>query len=167
MKKKSNWWIYIVAAVGVLYIIGRPKSNEDASSITKITDSYSKPLISIKEVAGKNRTDVNKVLGNGKFMTNWKDEKSGCTQCPKYVYKNDSLEIIYIGGKADRITLNNLKDYKFNDSFVEVLGLSPAKPGFANENVKRWYGLDNLKEVMIFNDGSGNVDYALVKTKAD
>jgi hypothetical protein len=87
--------------------------------------------------------------------------------CPKYTYKGDSVEVIYIKGKADRITINGLSNYQFAYGVVQGLGLSPKEPVFFDGNTMRWYDYEGLKEIMAFNDGGGKVDYMLIKTKAE
>lgn len=167
-KKNSRKWTLIACCMASLYSCNSANTASEATTVTS-PDQVVKAnaILPIKQVAGLSRKQVEQVLGRGAFASNWKDSRAGCVACPKYTYKGDSVEVIYIKGKADRITLNGLANYDFAYGVVQGLGLSPKEPVFFDGNVMRWYDYEGLKEIMAFNNGGGKVDYMLIKTKAE
>ncbi|GAB3767403.1 hypothetical protein GCM10028818_00060 [Spirosoma horti] len=165
-KKSSKWWIWLIGVIVVLYIIGYLSNNDPVN--TSVNDSKPlKPSLKLNVVANHSIANVRKELGKGVFLRNWKDRRSGCKACPIYSYRDDSLEVIYINGKADRITLNHLDDYNFDEKFITTLGLPFKTADFKNADVMRWYNYQGFREIMAFNNGNGQIHYSLVKTNAE
>ncbi|MCX6216593.1 hypothetical protein [Spirosoma sp.] len=158
-KSSRKWILYSIGVVMFLYVLGNLFASNDPKPL--------KPVLALEHIANHSIEEVQKEVGKGEFKLNWKDKKAGCLTCPKYTYKDDSLEVIYIDGKADRITLNHLQAYPFNDYFITALGLPYKEADFKNESVIRWYNYQGFKEIMTFNDGNGQVHYGLIKTHAD
>lgn len=164
MSNSSKKWLWIAGIVAVIYVIGRSGTENSGQDSTVIKANA---IIPLRQIAGKSRNEVEKIVGKGKFVKNWKDKRAGCVKCPKYFYRGDTLEIIYIDGKADRITINNPAGYSFNEDLTAALGLPSMAPSFNNGDVMRWYGYENLREVMAAGDGHGNINFVLVKAIAD
>ncbi|WP_159469474.1 hypothetical protein [Dyadobacter sp. 3J3] len=125
-----------------------------------------KALFSIKEISGKSITDVEKIFGKGHLESKWKDKKSGCKACPKYLYQGGKYEVIFIDKVADRITINKLNDYEFtNKAIMGIIGLSEATPSFQTDFVKRWNFHGGYREIMAFEE-KNKVNYILILSKA-
>jgi hypothetical protein len=77
-------------------------------------------------------------------------------------YRKRNVEILYISGKADWITVEGLKDTAFEPEALRSLGLSVKEPDVRDEKSMLWKDLDGLKEVTIFNT-RGMVDHAYIK----
>lgn len=167
-KKNSSKWVWVVGGLVAISGISFLTTNNESTVVTNNAPIVkANDILPIKQIAGQSRKQVEQVLGKGAFASNWKDSRAGCKACPKYLYRKDSVEVIYIGGKADRITVNGLAGYQFAPAVSQGLGLSPEQPGFSNSDVMRWYNYEGLREVMAFNDGQGKVNYMLIKTKAE
>lgn len=173
-KKIPTWAIVLLGLMGLSIIMNlfnsksKPQiaDNESISADTANLDKI-KPVFDLKSIANKTQKEVAEVLGKGTFEKNWKDAKAGCTACPKYTYQKEAYEVIFINGKADRIVINNLKPYECNDTAITLLGLKSTTPSFANAGlVYRWKEIEGFREVSIFDDGSGKINYALIQTNA-
>jgi len=123
-------------------------------------------VINIKNIAGKSKLDVDKILGRPDNVEPFKESSTPCknTPCEKAYYQKDKFEIIFIDGKADWITVNDLSQYDFDEENIELLGLSIATPDFKNpQDVIRWKNIENINEINIFNNGSNKISYAYIK----
>lgn len=113
------------------------------------------PLFDITAVAGKYEKEVAKVLG----------KPSTCSKSkygPKCEYRDGQLEVVFIKGQADWITVNGLGRVPFNDAAITMLGLAQSPPTVAMPVVKRWGNIQGLLSVSVFK-GSQGCDYAYVK----
>jgi hypothetical protein len=127
-------------------------------------------VIDLKQVAGKNKSEVDKILGKPDKVEPFKESSTSCKNlpCEKAYYQKDKFEIIFINGKADWITVNNLSEYDFDEDNIEILGLSISEPDFNNpQSVIRWEHIENINEVNIFNDGSNKISYAYIKVATE
>ena len=124
-------------------------------------------VIQIRELSGKTVENVESIIGKGKLESKWKDERAGCIDCPKCVYKNGSIEVIYIKGVADRITLTGLSQYNYPQGGLQALGIDSTNAEFSNDIVTRWRSVPGFLEISAFNGLNNKVDYVLVKTKAE
>jgi len=77
------------------------------------------------------------------------------------------IEIVFIGGKADWITINALSKLDFSPGALESFGFAQASPTFRNDNVMRWTNLEGLHEVSLFPGSGGKSDYLYVKAVTD
>ncbi len=96
--------------------------------------------------------NVEKILGN--YSHKEEIKPSGVPTdykiCEKAYYVNKSIEIAYIDGKADWITINNPQNAVFDKSILLQLGLEKIEPTFANDNVVRWNNIPPFQEIAIF-----------------
>ena len=156
----SLWMKLLIGAAAMVVVL----------NIISFLIEESKPipaLIQIKEVSGRTESDVAKILGKGKFEEKWKNERAGCTVCPKYSYQDGKYEVIFINDVADRITVNNLDNYDYKDKIIMgLLGLSDTTPTTQTNLVKRWNSYEGFREIMAFNK-NGKVDYVVVLSKAE
>jgi hypothetical protein len=116
---------------------------------------FADPVVDIPKIAGKEPAAVEKLLGK---PTEGDKTKYGKT----LVYQNGKVEVVYIKGKADWITVNDLKDVTFDETATKALGVEAAKPSFKGPSVIRWEPAGKLTSVAVF-ELDGKVDYAYVK----
>jgi len=116
---------------------------------------FADPVVDIPKIAGKEPAAVEKVLGK---PTEGEKTNYGKT----LVYQKGKVEIVYIKGKADWITVNDLKDVTFDETATKTLGIEAAKPTFKGPMVIRWEPAGKLASVAVF-ELDGKVDYAYVK----
>jgi len=117
--------------------------------------ALSSSLIDVSKIAGKNQTQVDKILGE---PTNCVKSKYG----QKCSYSLAETEIVFINSKADWITVEGIDNIPFNQNALKNIGLSPVKPSFNNNFTLHWLSIQGLKEVSIFK-GATNSDYAYIK----
>ncbi|MCE7061228.1 hypothetical protein [Dyadobacter sp. CY343] len=129
-------------------------------------DSDYGKVIAVDSVANKSKNEVDNLLGASDDQKPWTDKESGCKSCPVAFYKNGVVEVIYIKGKADRITVNKVK-YPFEQSIIlGAIGLKETDPSFKNSNVMRWSNIPGFKEISAFN-ANDQIDYILIKTNTN
>lgn len=127
-----------------------------------------KAAYKLSELSGKKQDEVSKLYGKGTKMGIWKDARAGCVDCPKMSYKSDSVEVIFINGKSDRITLNHLQKYDFTDEVIlGLLDLPVATPTFDNKSgTKRWDQYHGYRSISAFGE-KGKIDYILILSLAE
>jgi len=122
--------------------------------------------IDLGKVAMRSEQEVEAVLGKGKLDSYYKDDKAGCEKCPKMIYKEGKFEIIFINEIADRIMINNLSDFDFEDRVI--LGLldlkNNIKPVLDLDEVKRWDNYEKYSQIAAFAK-DGKIEYILIKSK--
>ena len=122
--------------------------------------------IDLSKVAMRSEQEVEAVLGKGKLDSYYKDDKANCEKCPKMIYKEGKVEIIFINEIADRIMINNLSDFDFEDRVI--LGLldlkDNIKPVLDNDEVKRWDNYEKYSQIAAFAK-DGKIEYILIKAK--
>lgn len=113
------------------------------------------PIIEATRVAGSSQEQVAKLLGT----------PGSCNKTkygPKCDYKNGQIEIVFIKGRADWITINGLEKLPFNEDALRALGLAASAPSVVMPIVKRWSNVQGLMEISLFRGGTGS-DYAYIK----
>ncbi|MYM34621.1 hypothetical protein GTP38_09745 [Duganella sp. FT94W] len=113
------------------------------------------PEVNVLHLAGKSQTQVSNEL---KSSSKCKSGKYGIS-C---VYSKDKIEIVFINGRADWITVNDLEHIPYDDAALLKLGLPKAQPTFKSAQVIRWSKMKGFREISIFKGRSG-VDYAYIK----
>ncbi len=113
------------------------------------------PVLDVQTIAGKAPADVTKVLGKPA-----QEEKT--KYGPKLSYSDSKIEVVFINGKADWITISGMSSVPFDANAIEALGLKPAAPTFTSAFVIRWepHAIYNSVSVFALN---GKVDYAYIK----
>jgi hypothetical protein len=108
--------------------------------------------------AGKTKQQVENSLGRSQSC---EKIKYGL----KCLYENKSVEVVYIGGIADWISVHP-KNQLFSPSSVSAIGLPNVQPTFSNEHVIRWEGVyPGLLSVSAFPGEGWKVWYFYVKAK--
>lgn len=160
-KKWYNWRIIVLAiivvAIFIKFFVLEEKEKNDAPLIVELD---------LNNVARRTVQEVEAVLGKGKLDSYYRDETIGCEKCPKMIYKEGKIEIIFVDEAADRITLKNLSDFEFDDRVI--LGLlnfkSDTKPTLDQPTVKRWDNFEKYSQIAAFSKGN-EIDYIAVKTR--
>lgn len=117
-------------------------------------------MIDVASIMGKPRKGAEKVLGP---PVNCEQSKRG-PKCNYEAQGKPPVEIVYIKGKADWITVSGLGDVPFSARALPYLGFaSSPDPSVANDNVIRYTNIEGAVEVSLFPDGK-KVDYAYIKT---
>lgn len=116
---------------------------------------FAAPVVELSQIAGKAKGDVAKVLGEPDSVS---QTKSG----EKAHYKKGDIEIVFVNGKADWITVSAMGDVPFSPAALTVLGLKESPPSFKNANVIRWQGIPGFVEIAVF-PGHKNCDYAYIE----
>ena len=114
------------------------------------------PILDIRTIAGKAAADVSKVLGK---PTGQEKTKYG----PKSIYKDGKIEVVFINGKADWITVSGMSNVPFDANAIEALGLPPETPDLRNAIVVAWEPHSLYYSVLIFSDTKGKVFYAYIR----
>jgi hypothetical protein len=119
------------------------------------TDTGNVPVIfDVKTVVLKTTAEVTKLLGKP-------SETEKTKYGTKYIYKTPDIEIHFMKGKANYITVNGLDAIPFGPAAIQALGFPASKPSFANEQITmRWEPASpTIKRVQI-NRGQQNCDFA-------
>jgi hypothetical protein len=161
-RKWANWkfiaFILILIAIFIKFFVLEER-DENATVVVELD---------LAQVAFRNQKEVEAVLGKGKLDSYYKDEKAGCDKCPKLIYRDGKVEIIFINEIADRITLKNLSDFEFDNRVI--LGLLNLKenidPNVDEDGLKRWDNYEKYSQIAAFSSGS-NIDYILIKSKTE
>ncbi|KAF2338546.1 hypothetical protein [Flavobacterium tistrianum] len=127
-------------------------------------------IIDIKKIVGKNREEIDKILGKSDKVEPFSESSTPCKNipCEKAFYQKDKFEIIFIDGKSDWITINDLSQYDFSEDNIEILGLPYSVPDFNNpRDLIRWKNIEGINEINIFNNGSDKISYAYIKVKTE
>nr|VFK18224.1 MAG: hypothetical protein BECKLFY1418C_GA0070996_10408 [Candidatus Kentron sp. LFY] len=113
-------------------------------------------IVDITKIAGKSKHQVDELLGKHTTCENIKYGE-------KCYYEKGKTEIVFIDGKADWITVNDMGYAPYSSKALEYLGISQRKPYFeSKENGIRWNNIHGLREVLISPSGS-YIFYAYIK----
>ena len=119
--------------------------------------TFAEPIVDIRRIVGKPEAEVSKVLGPSAKCEKIKQGK-------KCAYRNGHLEVVFIGGKADWMTINGLSQTRFSPSALTAIGLEEREPTVRTPFLMRWEPTQGFKSVSIFKGKTG-VEYAYVKSK--
>ncbi|GAA4028758.1 hypothetical protein GCM10022409_11070 [Hymenobacter glaciei] len=124
-------------------------------------------LINISDIAGKSLAGVEKKLGKPDNVEKARPSGTPCTngECKKAFFQGGHYEVLFINGKADWITINNVSGFDLNSGSIKLLGLPSVQPAFTSSSVVRWTNIKGIKEISFFNNGSDKIDYIYIKVK--
>lgn len=125
--------------------------------IVTSTVAQASSVVDIPKIAGQSMKQVSELL---RAKPTCAKNKHG-TKCD---YNDGRIEIIFIDGKADWITVNGLEQVPFTDAGIIRLGFSEKSPAFRSPVAMRWNGLPGVLEVSMFK-GQIGTDYAYIKVK--
>lgn len=160
---KSKWanWKLIALVIILLAIFIKFYVLKDRGENATVTVE-----MDLEQVAFRNQEEIEAILGKGKLDSYYSDAEANCEKCPKMIYRDGKIEIIFINEMADRITIKNLSEFDFENRVVlGLLGLKDnIKPVVDNDNLKQWDHYQKYSQVAAFGK-NGKVDYILVKSK--
>jgi hypothetical protein len=126
------------------------------------------PLVGLATARAASLPDVTTIAGKTMSQVAQHLGKPGpCSKAkhgPTCKYRDGQVEVVFIDGKADWITINGLEGVPFSDQALQAIGLVPKLPSFSTSSVKRWTSIQGLSEVSVFK-GQVNADYAYVKVR--
>lgn len=128
-----------------------------ALAIITSTVAQASSVVAIPKIAGQSMKQVSELLSAKPTCAK---NKRG-TKCD---YRDGRIEIIFIDGKANWITVNGLEQIPFTDAGIARLGFIEKSPAFRSPMVMRWNGLPGVLEVSMFKGQTGT-DYAYIKVK--
>lgn len=128
-------------------------------------NSKQENIIDIRTIVGKTETEIEKILGKAERSEKVSPSVTPCknTPCKKKFYKKNKFEIVYIDGKSDWITINDVSNFTFNAENIILLGLSSTTPSAENSNAIQWNDIENINEINFFNNGEDKIDYIYIK----
>jgi hypothetical protein len=94
--------IYLFFGLFIFSLLGCSNSTNSTSK-----EPDSEKIIDILLIAGKPLKEVEKVLGKSQFVEKIKDRKANCGDCPKYSFDSGKVNIVFINGISDWITIND------------------------------------------------------------
>jgi hypothetical protein len=174
--KKHFLFISCLALTTIIYSCGEATVETEKPTETvseqPAADKTAAPktIIDLNSIAGKSAADVEKVLGKAESTDKAKPSGTPCedSPCDKSSYQSGKYEIVFINGKADWITINNLSDYTLDVNAVELLGLPSTSPVFDNPtSVIRWEGVNDIAKISFFSNGAGKISYADIKVATE
>lgn len=120
--------------------------------------SHAEVIVDLPAIAGKSAIEVARMLGqpSGQEKT-----KHG----PKMLYRAGKVEVVFINGKADWITVSELGAHAFGAETLAQLGLKPVPPTFQSSFELRWEPCGPFQSVSLF-AANGQADYAYIKTSS-
>lgn len=159
--------LLIIALVAIwLTGCGNSRTSSTASSLpaqkTTGTQLQQGVLLDVLSVAGKPQAQVDALLGTPSSSKSVNPSGTNCP-CPEITYRDDGIEIIYIDGVANWITINDTADLRFEKESLSRLGLPVADPSYASRETMRWDHLAGIRQIEFFPDGGG-LFYIFIKT---
>lgn len=121
-------------------------------------------VLDLAQVAGKPKPAVEKVLGKADSCEAISPSRVG--KVPKCTFQGGKVEVVFIDGKADWITVY-APGVSFDQGAVAALGLPAGKPDFSNAFTMRWKGIGGYREVAAFPGAGNEVDYLYVRVATD
>ena len=120
-------------------------------------------VVNVPEIAGKSEAEVAQILGEPTERSTTKND--GKTY-PDLFYQNGKVEVVYVDGKAEWISVMDLQTLPFGTEALPALGITDAgEPSFANRHVIRWQGRQYppLEGVHLFPDQGGQLGHAYIQ----
>jgi uncharacterized protein YcfL len=124
-----------------------------------------KNIIDVKTIIGKTESEIEKILGKAENSEKVSPSNTPCKDipCEKKFYQKNKFEIVFIDGKSDWITINNISNFDFNSENITLLGLSSTVPSFENTISIKWNDIENINDVTFFNNGENKIEYIYIK----
>ncbi len=142
---KSSWLALVQARITKETLSQLPQDNSEIEIV-----------IDLKAIAGKSIAEVNSLLGQPQSSKTVKQGK-------KKVYKDEKIEIVFINGKADWITVNDFSGVKFSPGALKAFGLPYKSPSYATKTILKWESLEGYNSINLFGLEGGECDYLYIK----
>jgi hypothetical protein len=126
-----------------------------AAAFESLDAASSAPVVKIPEIAGKSAEQLRALLGPPEYCES-SLYSSRCSYAP------GRTEVVFIDGKADWITVNELGETPLGPQALRRLGLPPSAPQLSAAGQLAWTGLAGLKQLSLIGEGD-RLEYARVK----
>lgn len=123
------------------------------------TQTAQAPLLNIATIASKTPEEVATQLGKA---TEMEPIKINGKNHQKFTYKDEAVEIVFINGKADWITIT-LNHGTFNKTALGILTLPIVEPTTNSPNVLRWKNHEGINSIALFPKDQNSIDYFYIK----
>jgi hypothetical protein len=121
-------------------------------------------ILDLKEISGRSFNQITPILGKpDREPVKPSNLPVDISQSKKYCFKDRRIEIVFIDGIADWITIND-PAIPFEASSLQELGLDIEPPSFKTHYIMRWKNLNPFTEITFFSRADNVVDYILVKS---
>jgi hypothetical protein len=122
-------------------------------------------ILDLKEISGRSFNQIVPILGKPDQTEPLKPSNVpvDISQSQKFSFKERKIEIVFIDGIADWITINDPAIPFEVESLIE-LGLDLEPPSFKTHYIMRWKNLNPFTEITFFSRTQNIVDYILVKS---
>ncbi|RBN50914.1 hypothetical protein [Flavobacterium psychrolimnae] len=149
----------ITLLISVLFLVSCGNSK------TENENDSNKNIIDVKTIIGKTESEIEKILGKSENSEQVSPSNTPCKDipCEKKFYQKNKFEIVFIDGKSDWITINNISNFDFNSENITLLGLSSTVPNFENTISIKWNDIENINDVTFFNNGENKIEYIYIK----
>ena len=151
--------------VAALLLAACSSSNQHSTKIEQQQPRHTHGFkMEIAKIAGKTPEVVAQVLGQPSSEEIIKNKGE---VLPKKIYDNGDVEVVYVNGVADWITVYGHGDISYGPEALTQFGLTNLPPTFSNPVATiRWSNLPGFKEVNLFPGQQNKCFYAyfLVKT---
>lgn len=177
-KRPISPWIAVGAAILLVWALaglfdsGPPDAAPDGAE--PAVPAPAGVVIDVPALAGQTPERVAALLGP---PTETGTTRADGTDYPSHDYRGGQVEITYIGGRAEWITVNWLGALPFGPDALPSLGLhergsfdgEPVAPTSAGATAVHWEdgAYPGFLEVHIFRDPAGGIEYALFRVSRD
>ncbi|MDQ6829722.1 MAG: hypothetical protein M3081_12745 [Gemmatimonadota bacterium] len=86
---------------------------------------------------------------------------------PANFYKNGQIQIVYVDGKADWITIFRLSALPYGQQSIKALNLPVSPPVVNTADVIKWQDVNGIKEISLYPEKSGKLDYASILVRTE
>ncbi|WP_293000096.1 hypothetical protein [Nevskia sp.] len=129
-----------------------------ASAFESLDPKSTAPLFRMADVAGKTEDELRAALGPPESC----ETTLYSRRCR---YSPGNTEVVFIDGKADWLTVNELGETPFDDALLGRIGLPSSRARNTDSGDKRWTGVSGLREVTA-HGSDGRVAYIRIKVKS-
>jgi hypothetical protein len=161
--------IAIVVLMGICSGILSESNDGPADSVASDPGSAPSPptvIVDLPALAGAEPDSVNSILGNpfdfGPIPEGAMQGLYRPPDMPDSLLSGASIEVAFVNGRADWITIKGQKEMRFSPAVLHQLNLDSASPSFRNEHVIAWTGIKGFREIRVFPDQHGGIDFVYV-----
>ena len=167
--KDESFSLMVILAGSLFIACGGSASIESIEESPEIIEEVAQPveepsqpapLVDLKSIAGKGPDEVAAVLGvpNSQSST-----KAGSKNYPKHFYHDGTVEVVFVNGVSEWISVFGTERLSFHRNSLADLGLPVTGASFVNpRGFMRWDNHAGLKEVSFFPNGSGGIRYIYI-----
>ncbi len=138
--------------------------HSEVGAAPRIADAEVPVIADIAAIAGRTPKEVAAVLGPPyeKRTVTIRDKVY-----PANFYKSGQLQIVFVDGKADWITIYRLSALPYSPQSIKALNLPPSLPVVNTPDVIKWQDVSGIKEISLYPDKGGKLDYASILVRTE